>query len=167
MSIFSDWKDEAEKNNASKEQQEAYWREYLLAEQKMYQTILGEKKTVIEGSIEELANQFDVSMGWILGFLDGVSESVAEPLPDLDSLEKDSTVKVVLDYEKLLFNMHKSEADWLYDLEEWNPIFSQEKQDEIAKAYKKSKTVVKENKVGRNEPCPCGSGKKYKKCCGR
>jgi preprotein translocase subunit SecA len=28
------------------------------------------------------------------------------------------------------------------------------------------KTVVKGAKVGRNEPCPCGSGKKYKKCCG-
>ncbi len=27
-------------------------------------------------------------------------------------------------------------------------------------------TVVNEYKVGRNEPCPCGSGKKYKKCCG-
>ncbi len=27
-------------------------------------------------------------------------------------------------------------------------------------------TVMKEKKVGRNEPCPCGSGKKYKKCCG-
>jgi preprotein translocase subunit SecA len=25
----------------------------------------------------------------------------------------------------------------------------------------------KENRVGRNDPCPCGSGKKYKKCCGR
>jgi uncharacterized protein YecA (UPF0149 family) len=24
---------------------------------------------------------------------------------------------------------------------------------------------AKRNKVGRNEPCPCGSGKKYKKCC--
>lgn len=24
-----------------------------------------------------------------------------------------------------------------------------------------------EKKVGRNEPCPCGSGKKYKKCCGQ
>jgi preprotein translocase subunit SecA len=24
-----------------------------------------------------------------------------------------------------------------------------------------------EQKVGRNAPCPCGSGKKYKKCCGR
>ena len=26
-------------------------------------------------------------------------------------------------------------------------------------------TIVKDKKVGRNEPCPCGSGKKYKKCC--
>jgi len=29
------------------------------------------------------------------------------------------------------------------------------------------KTKVAEKKVGRNEPCPCGSGKKYKKCCGK
>lgn len=35
-------------------------------------------------------------------------------------------------------------------------------------ANRKPKTVVrKERKVGRNEPCPCGSGKKYKKCCGK
>jgi uncharacterized protein YecA (UPF0149 family) len=28
--------------------------------------------------------------------------------------------------------------------------------------------IVNESpKVGRNDPCPCGSGKKYKKCCGR
>ncbi|MBM7615398.1 preprotein translocase subunit SecA [Alkaliphilus hydrothermalis] len=33
-------------------------------------------------------------------------------------------------------------------------------------SQKKIKTVVKEDVVGRNEPCPCGSGKKYKKCCG-
>ncbi len=29
------------------------------------------------------------------------------------------------------------------------------------------KTKVAEKKVGRNEPCPCGSNKKYKKCCGK
>lgn len=29
------------------------------------------------------------------------------------------------------------------------------------------KPIVKEEKVGRNDPCPCGSGKKYKKCCGK
>ena len=27
-------------------------------------------------------------------------------------------------------------------------------------------TIVNEKKVNRNEPCPCGSGKKYKRCCG-
>lgn len=30
----------------------------------------------------------------------------------------------------------------------------------------KPETVRNEQKVGRNDPCPCGSGKKYKKCCG-
>ena len=30
-----------------------------------------------------------------------------------------------------------------------------------------SATVVKKKKVGRNDPCPCGSGKKYKHCCGK
>jgi len=29
-----------------------------------------------------------------------------------------------------------------------------------------SETKLAEKKVGRNEPCPCGSGKKFKKCCG-
>ncbi|NOY69575.1 MAG: hypothetical protein GXP53_08815 [Deltaproteobacteria bacterium] len=28
-------------------------------------------------------------------------------------------------------------------------------------------TKIAEKKVGRNEACPCGSGKKYKKCCGK
>ena len=30
-----------------------------------------------------------------------------------------------------------------------------------------SRENVGKKKVGRNDPCPCGSGKKYKKCCGR
>ncbi|MCT4631840.1 MAG: preprotein translocase subunit SecA [Firmicutes bacterium] len=34
-------------------------------------------------------------------------------------------------------------------------------------SVKKEPSVRKEKKVGRNEPCPCGSGKKYKKCCGK
>ncbi|MBW2054446.1 MAG: SEC-C domain-containing protein [Deltaproteobacteria bacterium] len=31
----------------------------------------------------------------------------------------------------------------------------------------RTKPIEAQNKVGRNEPCPCGSGKKYKKCCGK
>ena len=31
----------------------------------------------------------------------------------------------------------------------------------------KRRPVKKAEKVGRNDPCPCGSGKKYKQCCGK
>ena len=31
----------------------------------------------------------------------------------------------------------------------------------------KAKPQVNKNKIGRNDPCPCGSGKKYKNCCGK
>jgi hypothetical protein len=34
-------------------------------------------------------------------------------------------------------------------------------------SYAPPKPFVREPKIGRNDPCPCGSGKKYKKCCGK
>ena len=35
------------------------------------------------------------------------------------------------------------------------------------KVSAKAKVPIKTNKIGRNDPCPCGSGKKYKHCCGQ
>jgi hypothetical protein len=35
------------------------------------------------------------------------------------------------------------------------------------KSNANQRTIVNENKIGRNDPCSCGSGKKYKKCCGK
>ena len=55
----------------------------------------------------------------------------------------------------------------LFTIPAWEDVLSEEKRLEIVKAYKRSKTVHVEKKPGRNDPCPCGSGKKYKKCCGR
>jgi uncharacterized protein YchJ len=37
----------------------------------------------------------------------------------------------------------------------------------IANVPKPSNPAVKVEKIGRNDPCSCGSGKKYKKCCGK
>ena len=56
-----------------------------------------------------------------------------------------------------------------------NPVQAALKREQVAKPTRTSgdgtdtanKTVRKGKKVGRNDPCPCGSGKKYKKCCGR
>ena len=77
--------------------------------------------------------------------------------------------ELVLDInlEKLYFNMLDAKADYLYNLPQWDGIFSIEKRKEIQKAYKATNMVINDNKVGRNDACPCGSGKKYKKCCGK
>jgi len=56
--------------------------------------------------------------------------------------------------------------------EDFSQVSGEETTDTVPSAVnvpereKKQGTVRKEASVGRNEPCPCGSGKKYKKCCG-
>lgn len=56
--------------------------------------------------------------------------------------------KTIVHHERSYFV--KKNGVWFY--QKWLPITS---------------TRINENKVGRNDPCPCGSGKKYKKCCGK
>ena len=60
-----------------------------------------------------------------------------------------------------------SEAHWLYGLKGWEYILTEKVRKQIKKDHNRSKMVIKDDKVGRNDLCPCGSGKKYKKCCGK
>jgi SWIM/SEC-C metal-binding protein len=57
------------------------------------------------------------------------------------------------------------EKGWKYTiaLEEEKP----EDTTDLERLLNPQQPVTAEKKVGRNEPCPCGSGKKYKKCCGQ
>ena len=82
-------------------------------------------------------------------------------------MEEDTEVNLGFDKALLYKNMVAAEADWLYNLEEWNDIFDEETRKALYKEQKSSTTIVKEAKIYPNDPCPCGSGKKYKKCCGR
>lgn len=100
------------------------------------------------------------------GFLDGINDSLVEANP-IDTMEEDTKVNLVFDKEKLYKNMVDAKADWLYELPQWKEIFDDEKRRTLFLEQKKSGTVHVGKKVGRNDPCPCGSGKKYKYCCGR
>ena len=60
-----------------------------------------------------------------------------------------------------------AKADWLYELPQWDAHLTPERRKELYKERKSADTIVKGPKIGRNDPCPCGSGKKYKKCCGK
>ena len=121
---------------------------------------------VVEGTVKELAEKYDTTIELMVGFLDGIDDSL-KTSNNLDELEEDTKVSLDFDLEKLYMNMVDCNAEWLYTLEEWEPLLTEERRKELYKIQKSSKTVVKPPKVGRNDPCPCGSGKKYKQCCGR
>ena len=165
MSLYTTWRSLSENHN-SQEEEVKFWEEYLKKETQIYNEILNNKMEVVEGTVTELAAKFNTSVEYIMGFIDGISESLKEDIT-LETIEADSTIKLDIDFEKLYYNMVAVEAHWLYNLPGWEAILPADKRKELQKAYKTSKTVVKEEKVGRNDACPCGSGKKYKKCCGK
>ncbi|MCX7708597.1 MAG: SEC-C metal-binding domain-containing protein [Clostridia bacterium] len=163
MSLYESWKELAGKERSQVEYNK-FWEEYFLNEKNNYENILENKKQVIAGKLNDVAGEFNMDAVTFTGFIDGINTSLVQEI-DMDSLTEDSDIKLEIDFEKLYFNMLDAKAEWLYNLPQWEGILSEEKRKEIAKEFNKSRIAVS-NKVGRNDPCPCGSGKKYKKCCG-
>ena len=163
MTLYEQWQHLIE--NQTDETFAEFWEKYSSTEKRIYGGILDQPKKKATGTFSELAEKYEADPVIFMGFLDGISTSLKKE-QDLRSFDEDSEIKLDIDFEKLYFNMLEAKADYLYTLPQWDHILSEEKRQEIEKAHKKSKTVVKEKEPGRNDPCPCGSGKKYKKCCG-
>ena len=86
----------------------------------------------------DLAKEYEVTDIHFMGFLDGINESLEEGL-DLESIEADSQIEIQINFEKLYFNMLESKADYLYNLPQWDRIFSEEKRKEITKEWRSLK----------------------------
>lgn len=147
--------------------EDAFWNYYSKTEKEIYRKLLSDHTTVKKGTIESLSNVFGTTPVFLIGFLDGINDSLINPY-NVEKVEENTPIEFNIDFEKLYYNMIDSKADYLYNLPQWNAIFSEEKRKEIQKSWRKSKVYVNKNKkIGRNDPCPCGSGKKYKNCCGK
>ncbi len=164
MSLFQEWKDLME--GQTEETFEDFWTEYAETETKLYKHVLANHEEHLTGTVGELVEKFECNKVIFVGFLDGINTSLNNPI-DLDSVTEDTAIDLDIDFEKLLFNMLQADADYLFSLKEWEDVLTEEKMLEIVKDFKRSKIVHVEKKPGRNDPCPCGSGKKYKKCCGK
>lgn len=166
MALLQDWRDYAYKFDDQTQEGQQFWLTYFNVEQGIYEKLLADRDTVVTGTVKELVKKFDVELQLFVGFLDGINDSLKEANP-IEDMEEDTTVTLDIDFEKLYYNMVGCRAEWLYTLDAWDDILTEEKRKELYKASRSSGTVVKGEKIGRNDPCPCGSGKKYKKCCGR
>ena len=95
-------------------------------------------------------------------------EKEIESLPDAFKMQfKDPMVK-----ERFMSIARRMEADGvnfksIRQMKKWMKDHEAQLRAEGAPEQQHVETVVHEGpRIGRNDPCPCGSGKKYKKCCG-
>lgn len=166
MALLDKWRKMAYNEQEDKNKLQQLWTLYFAKEKEIYKLLLADPDTEVKGTVTELAEKYDTDVMNMVGFLDGINDSLVTPNP-IEEMEEDTVVSLKFDKPLLYKNMVAAGADWLYGLEEWNDIFSADEQKKLYKEQKASTTVVNEGpKIGRNDPCPCGSGKKYKKCCG-
>jgi len=166
MQLLEKWRGMAYSEKANKGDLQKLWQKYFRLEKEMYAKLLENPDEEVKGPVRDLAKKYDVDIMTMTGFLDGINDSLVEPNP-IEEMDEDTEVSLKFDKELLYKNMVAAEADWLYELPQWNNIFDEEKRKELYKEQKRSTTIVKEERIYPNDPCPCGSGKKYKKCCGK
>lgn len=164
MSLLKEWRDHAYSFDMQKQEGQLFWANYFNMEKEVYIKLLSDPSNIWEGTVEDLAKKAEMELSYFVGFLDGIDESLVKS-NDVENVEKESRVSLEFDKEKLYYNMVGAKADWLYELAEWDELLPEDRKRELYLEQRKSGTVVNEKKVGRNEPCPCGSGKKYKQCC--
>lgn len=164
--LLEQWRDMAYDQKKTREQLKSLWDAYFEVEKGVYEQLLSEPDTEVKGTVQELAEKYDMDIMTMVGFLDGINDSLKEANP-IETMDEGTEVSLAFDKEKLYKNMVEARAEWLYELPQWNDIYDEETRRRLFLEQRKSGIIRKEKKIGRNDPCPCGSGKKYKKCCGK
>lgn len=166
MALLQEWQKIAYDETKDRGTLQKFWSRYFGLEKSVYEQLLATPDLEVKGTVKELAEKYNLTIMEMTGFLDGINESLVTPNP-IEEMEEDTVVSLKFDKRRLYMNMVDAKADWLYELPQWDNIFDAETKKSLYLEQKKSGTVIKAPKVGRNDPCTCGSGKKYKHCCGR
>ncbi len=164
--LLEQWRDTAYSKEMDKAALQKFWGTYFQIEKEIYEKLLENPDEEVKGTVKELAEKYGVEVFTMTGFLDGINDSLKVPNP-IETMDENTEVSLAFDKELLYKNMVDAKADWLYELPQWDKIFTEEKKKVLYKEQKNARTIHVEKKVYPNDPCPCGSGKKYKKCCGK
>jgi uncharacterized protein YecA (UPF0149 family) len=163
MSLYETWLRKAYDKTAKPVK--AFWNGYLPKEQAVYEYLLGNKINMVKANVDTFAKEHKLEVYEACGFIDGINGALDTEV-DVENLEETTELAISFTFENLYKKMVEYKAQHLYELKEWDLIFTPEQKKGLFVTQKTSGTVVKDKKPGRNDPCPCGSGKKYKKCCG-
>ena len=114
-SLLDQWRGMAYDQTLSKDQLEKFWANYFLIEKEIYEKLLADPDTVVKGTVKELAEKYGQNVMTMVGFLDGINDSLVTPNP-IETMTEDTEVSLAFDKERLYKNMVDAKADWLYEV---------------------------------------------------
>ena len=148
MTLLEQWQNMAYDTSKDQKTMQEFWQRYFLLEKGIYEKLLENPDEEVKGTVKELAEKYEIELMPMVGFLDGINESLVTPNP-IDTMEEDTEVSLAFDKEKLYRNMVEAKADWLYNLPQWEKIFDEETRKELYKDQRNAHTVRNTVKVGK------------------
>lgn len=134
--------------------------------EKSREDVLGYYKALLQSEMSKRSPFFCAEI--VSAATDLYPEEIYEEIKE--AFKKDLVDETILDLKFVDRKLSQGKESVLAELQDKRngPIVDTIKEMEWWAGFRGTpqKQVIKKKKIGRNEPCPCGSGKKYKKCCG-
>ena len=166
MSLYEDWNQLIESQASTPQQAQMFWDAYFAERDQMLWKNTGGKAKQDSRGIQRCGQELWDGKCSICGLF---RRDQHQPWKGsgAESLEETTELDLTIDFEKLFLTCWRQRPSGCIRSNSGDGILSEERRKEIQKEWRASKQAVSEKTVGRNDPCPCGSGKKYKKCCGK
>ena len=88
MALLEQWRSKAYDETANKGDLQRLWTAYFQEERDIYAELLKNPDEVVEGTVKELAEKYNVSLMTMVGFLDGINDSLVNQNP-IEEMEED------------------------------------------------------------------------------
>ncbi len=95
MSLLQDWRDVAYNQETDKNELQKFWADYFLVEKGIYEKLLASPDEEVRGTVKELADKYEIDLMHMVGFLDGINDSLKVPNP-IEEMEKNTEVSLEL-----------------------------------------------------------------------
>ena len=91
--LLETWRGLAYGGGKSQKEMDMFWANYFNYEKGIYEQILAEPENVVTGTVKELAEKYNVELLIMVGFLDGINDSLKNPNP-IEEMTEDTQVNL-------------------------------------------------------------------------
>ena len=95
MTLLEQWRKMAYETQMSTQETNYFWGNYFNLEKGIYEKLLADPDTVVSGTVKELAEKYDVELMIMVGFLDGIDDSLKVKNP-IDTMDENTEEALIL-----------------------------------------------------------------------